>query len=101
MILCRRATDFTDLEMIEYYQKTCSWNTKSTKTKNCNKLHQIHYAKESFLMVYIGTYDCYENIKINVWSTISILTLIWESGEGAGGGAGVILLLPVGFPSIT
>ena len=97
MILCRRATDFTDLEMIEYYQKTCSWNTKSTKTKNCNKLHQIHYAKKSFLMVYVGTYGCYENTKINVWSTISVLTLIWESGEGGG----VILLPPVGFPSIT
>ena len=28
------------------------------------KLHQIHYAKKSFLMVYVGMYDCYENIKI-------------------------------------
>ena len=24
-------------------------------------------------MVYDGTYDCYENIKIKLWSTISIL----------------------------
>ena len=31
---------------------------KSTKTKN--------YAKKSFLMVYGGTYDCYENIKIKL-----------------------------------
>ena len=29
--------------------------------------------KKSFLMVYIGTYDSYENIKIKLWSTISIL----------------------------
>ena len=39
-----------------------------------NKLCQIHYAKKSFLMVYIGTHDCYENIKIKFWSTISVLT---------------------------
>ena len=24
----------------------------------------MHYAKKSFLMVYVGMYDCYENIKI-------------------------------------
>ena len=41
-----RATCFTDSEMTEYYQKTC--------------------AKKSFLMVYIGTCDCYENIKIKL-----------------------------------
>ena len=29
--------------------------------------------KKSLLMVYVGTYDCYENIKIKLWSTISIL----------------------------
>ena len=29
--------------------------------------------KKSFLMVYLGAYDCYENIKIKLWSTISIL----------------------------
>ena len=34
---------------------------------------QIHYAKKSFLRVYIGMCDCYENIKIKLWSTISIL----------------------------
>ena len=32
-MICRRATYFTDLEMIEYYQKTCGWNSKSVKTK--------------------------------------------------------------------
>ena len=25
----------TDSEMIEYYEKTCGWNSKSMKTKNC------------------------------------------------------------------
>ena len=38
--------------MIEDYQKLHK------------KLRQMHYAKKPFLMVYIGTYDCYENIKI-------------------------------------
>ena len=27
------------------------------------KLRQIHYPKKPFLMVYVGTYDCYEDIK--------------------------------------
>ena len=31
----RRATYFTDSEMIEYYQKPRGWNSKPTKTKNC------------------------------------------------------------------
>ena len=33
----------------------------------------MHYAKKSFLMVYVGKCNCYENIKIKLWSTISIL----------------------------
>ena len=32
-MICRTATYFTDLEMIECYQTTCDWNSKSTKTK--------------------------------------------------------------------
>ena len=58
-MICRRTTYFTDSEMIEYYQKRSGWNYKSMKTKNYvyNELHQIHYAKKLFLMVYIGTYD--------------------------------------------
>ena len=32
--ICKRVTYFTDSEMIEYYQKTCGWNSKSPKTKN-------------------------------------------------------------------
>ena len=66
-------TYFTYLEMIKYYQKTCGWNRSLRKLKICNKLSQIHYAKKSFLMVYVGTCDCYENIKIKLWSSISIL----------------------------
>ena len=31
-----------------------------------NKLHQMHSAKTSFLMVYVGTCDCYENIKMKL-----------------------------------
>ena len=41
--------------------------------KLSNKLRQIHYAKKSFLLVYFGTCDCYENIKVKLWSTISRL----------------------------
>ena len=37
------------------------------------KLHQIHYAKKSFIMVYVGTYDCCKNIKMKFWSTITLL----------------------------
>ena len=60
--------------MTEYYQKTCDWNSKSMKTEN----YIINYAryttlKKSFLMVCLGMYDCYENIKIKLWSTIVIL----------------------------
>ena len=53
-------TYFTDLEMIEYYQKTCGWNRSLWKLNG-------------YLMVYIRMYGCYENIKIKFWSTISIL----------------------------
>ena len=33
-MICRRVTYFTDSEMIEYYKKTCDWNSKSMETKN-------------------------------------------------------------------
>ena len=33
-MICRRVTYFTDSEMIEYYQKTCGWNSKSAKIKD-------------------------------------------------------------------
>ena len=73
-MICKRVTYFTDLEIIEYYLKMCGWNSKSLKTKNY-VTNYARYAtlKKSFLMVYIGTYDCYENIKTKLWSTISIL----------------------------
>ena len=72
-MICRRATYFTDSEMIEYYQNMCNWNSKSRKTRNCDKLHQIHYARKQFLIIYVGMYNCYENVKINLWSKFSIL----------------------------
>ena len=65
-MICKKATYFTDLEMIEYYQKMYTRNSiKCMKAKNC--LHQIHYAKK-FLMFYVKlTYDVlYENIKIKL-----------------------------------
>ena len=33
MMMWKRATYFTDSEMIKYYQKTCGWNSKCTKTR--------------------------------------------------------------------
>ena len=33
-MIYKRVTYFTDSEMIEYYQKTCGRNSKSTKTKS-------------------------------------------------------------------
>ena len=68
-MISRRATYITDSEMIEYYKKLYGWNSKFMKTKIMIK----HYAKKSFLMVYLGMYDCYDNIKVKLWSTISIL----------------------------
>ena len=66
-MICKRATYFKDSEMIEYYQKTCGLKSKSRKTENyVKKLRQIHYAEKTFLMVYVATYDCYENIKIKL-----------------------------------
>ena len=61
-MICRRVTYFTDSEIIEYYQKTCSWNSKPAKTKNyITNYARYTMLKKSFLMVYVGTYDCYEN----------------------------------------
>ena len=70
MMICRRATYSTDSETIQYLQKTSGSNSKSIKTKN----YVRNYARyttliilctytSSFLMVYVGTYDFYENSK--------------------------------------
>ena len=51
---------------------------KSTKSKNYVKIYARykHCAKKHVCwMVYVGTYDCYENIKIKFWSRISLLKL--------------------------
>ena len=64
-MIWRRVIYFADSEMIEYYQKRCGRNSKTTKLKI------ISYG----LCWGIWLYDCYQNIKINIWSTISILNL--------------------------
>ena len=46
-MICRRVTYFTDLEMIEYYQKMCSWNSQSMKTKKYAK----NYARYTMLKI--------------------------------------------------
>ena len=50
--------------MIEYCQKRAAEIEVYENQKLGNKLRQIQYAKKSFLMVYVGTCDCCENIKI-------------------------------------
>ena len=55
MMLCRRATYFTDSEMIEYYQKMCGWNSKSAKTKNDVKSYARYpMLKNHFLWFALG-----------------------------------------------
>ena len=44
-MICRRVIYFTDLKMIEYYQKTCGGNNKSTKPENYIK----NYARYTML----------------------------------------------------
>ena len=59
---------------IQKWQKTCSWNSKSPKTKKYTTNYTRYtMLKKLFLMIYVGTYDCYENIKTKIRSTISIL----------------------------
>ena len=54
-MICRRVTYFTDLEMIEYYQKTCSCNSKSKKTKNYLRNYSRYTTlKNNFLLFTLG-----------------------------------------------
>ena len=59
-MICRRATYFTDSEIIENFQKTCGWNSKSMKT-----------------IKYVRNYTRYTMLKVVsyglCWSTVSIL----------------------------
>ena len=50
-----RATYFTDLEMVEYYQKICSWNSKSTTNKNYRRNYaRCTTLKNHFLWFMLG-----------------------------------------------
>ena len=60
-MICRRATYFTDLEMIKYYRKMWGWNSKSTKTKN-----------------YIKNWGRYTTLKKSLYFTLRCMTLLWE-----------------------
>ena len=52
--ICRRATYFTDSEIIKYFGKMCGWNSKSMKTKN-----------------YVRNYARYNTLKNHfVWFTL-------------------------------
>ena len=54
------ATYFKDLEMTEYYQKTCGWNSKSTKPKN-----------------YVKNYARYTTLKNHfLWFTLRLKTVM-------------------------
>ena len=53
--------------MTEYNQKTWGWNSESIKTKNYVRNYARYSTlKKSFLVVYIGTYGCYENYNISI-----------------------------------
>ena len=55
MIICRRATYFTDLVMTEYYQKMCDGNSKSLKNKNYIRNHaRYSVLKNYFLWFALG-----------------------------------------------
>ena len=54
-------TYFTHLEMIEHYQKTCSWNSKSSKTKD-----------------YVRNYGEYTKLKITSSDLRWDIWLLWE-----------------------
>ena len=56
--------------------KTCSWNSKSSKTKDYVRNYARYTKLKSFLLVYVGTYDCYENIKKN--SDLQLILKPWH-----------------------
>ena len=72
-MICTRATYYTDLEMIEHYQKTCDWNSKSTKTKNYVTNYSRYTMLKIFLWLTLGRITVMRISKKKLWSTISIL----------------------------
>ena len=65
-MICRRATYYTGLGMIKYYQKTCSWNSKSTKTKKYIKNYSRYTAlKNNSFVLCSDVWHCYKNIEIS------------------------------------
>ena len=69
---CREATYFTDLEMIEYYQKRCGWNTLFPDTRT------IVHAR---LSTHASKFTCtiYHTRKIIVFSFFVLLLLLYIS----------------------
>ena len=68
---CRRATYFTDLGMIKYYQKTCGWKSKKTK-KYIRNYDRYTTLKNHFLCFTLGNIALFKEYW-NLWSTISLL----------------------------
>ena len=61
-MISRRTTYFADNDWILPKNVWLKYQVFE-KQKLRNKLCQMHYANKSFLMVYVGLYDCYENMK--------------------------------------
>ena len=72
-MICRSGDIFYRFGNDQILSKMCGWNKTLWKQKTTKQIMPDTLHKKPFLMVYIGTYDCYENIKIKLWSTISIL----------------------------
>ena len=65
-MICRSSDIFYRFGNDRILPKKVWLKQKCTKTKNYEIMRQIYYAKKSFLMVYVGTYECYENIKMKL-----------------------------------
>ena len=72
---------FTDLEMIEYCQKCVAEIASLQKLKLSEKSCQILYTKKMISYGLCTVWDCYDNIKIKLWSRISISGSILESKD--------------------
>ena len=72
-MICRRVTYFADLKWLNTTKKREAEIASLRKLKAMWQIMPDRLLKKSFLMVYVGIYDCYENIKMKLWSTISIL----------------------------
>ena len=70
-------TYFIDLEMIEYYQKMCCWNSKSLKTKN----YVTNYARYAMLKNHFLWFMLGHMTVMRIWEQNSDLQLAYENHD--------------------